>query len=220
MQLLDRLTDKEMGERRPIEDFLTLFILEIYTSGAGAAASMFWFLWSERINSEISKFIAHFVTMAGLFTIVFFLGWYYRFKITEEESDEKGNNQHDRSVRRQIIVLSSFNTILFGALLFLTGGAMSALLPLYAMTFTLTISEVRTAFASTIAFLGFSGVFVLASAYWWVEIIPAEILVGLNSTTEFYFMFFVLSAMSLFVPYSALLYARSRLARRRSRALG
>lgn len=212
MELLGHYRDRQSGVGRRIEDFQRIFELQMYTSIAGIAFSLLWYLLATTIKPEIeAKFGFYFYATALTFCITTGIAVWCRALTKDAVSDQNGNHTKDAVVRKQTLMLSASNTLVFGFLIFLTGGALSALIPLYAMTFTLTISEARVQRLITLAFFFFASVLILASSYWWFDLISKEILFELTTTPKFYVVISVLSFMSILVPYLALFFTQPSL---------
>jgi hypothetical protein len=210
--LFANLANKEYGDPRRIEDFAVLFGLEIYTSAAGGVGALLWYLFALSIDPKVGAAGYYFALIALAFALIvvsgIFCGIRLKYALAEQGPDAEGNHPSDRAVRYQIVALTCSNTLVFGILVGLTGGALSAFLPLYAMTFTLTISETRAPYPTSAAFFFFATVLALACyLYWLIDVVPKELLTKIYNTDNFYFIFAILSLASLAVPYTALLFS-------------
>jgi len=210
MIIFDKLLDKNNGERRRIEEFGRIFIMESYTSIAGVVVTLLWFFMASSFSVYIKAFGIYFYTTAAFFLVLAIFGIYSFIQNKDRNANLRGDHDRDVSVRKQVIFLSLFNTLVFGLLIFLTGGVLSAVVPLYAMTFTLTISEARAPRPTTVAFFLYAVVLLISSSYWAFDLIGRETIVQLSSRQEFYSGILILSILSLFVPYTALLVTRPK----------
>jgi hypothetical protein len=210
--LFSELPNKKEGDSRRIEEFTTLFGLEIYTCIAGVTCTPLWYFIAYSIDPNVGTSGIYFFLIGLSFAAILFFGIFclLRLKSALDDggSDAEGNHPLDRAVRRRIVGLTISNTIVFGFLVWITGGALSALLPLYAMTFTLTISETKAPYPTTMTFVFFAIVLVAAcSSYWVFDLVPKQVLANIYNTKSFYFIFVILSFASLGVPYTALLFS-------------
>lgn len=206
------LANKKFGTRRRIREFKLLFGLEIYTSLAGVVCTLLWYFIAISNDPSVGLVGNYFYSIAILFGVIFGLGLAAGFALMAQleatEPDTNGDHPYDQVVRWQVTGLTSANALVFGALVWVTGGALSALLPLYAMTFTMTISETKAPRPTSIAFAYFLLIFMVACyLYPKYDVVPWAVLAKLNDTTNFYIIFVMLSFASLFVPYTAMLFS-------------
>ena len=167
-----KLFDKKQGRNVPLEEFPSLFTMQAHAGLFGTFFSALWFLtvfytvpelWSSRLVLIVTAIMFVFIILA---TTSSSLANYFAMRLSVDDIFYEERRVMDVRARIWMTFLSASYVIIICTLIWLSGGANSPFIPLYVMTFTLTISRTSLPFPGVYVFLYFlMGIIIACVAY-------------------------------------------------------